>query len=251
MDVEEPNPGRLAKRQELRRQRRSVFMTMLIGATVTAVLAAAAAFRIKDTNAGGNVKIVTTTTSVPPVNTTADTIPDTTLTTLFVPESVAQGSSPTTDPKPKATTTTGATTTTSTSTTTTVAPPPPANGGSAKIVWGLTPAGITLPSGGLTTITLTATNEGNGNGVVTVPPCPAPPRAYSVNRATGASALSNTCHPGQQTLGIAPGQRYTWTETISATNNATRTGSPLSAGNYLVNVNKAPSPVMFVRMTVN
>ena len=249
MDAPEPNPGRLAKREEQRRQRRSVFMTALIGSTVTAVLAAAAAFRIHDTSTGNGVRIVTTTTTLAPPATTA---PDdnTTVPTLFVPTSQAPGTpAPTTAAAPTSTSTS------TTSTTTVAAPPPPrptppTQPGQANVVWNLSPSTVTVQSGAQTSVTLTATNHGTAAGIVVVPGCPASPHSYSVVRGPGAQHFGNACHSGAQMLTIAPGQSYRWVDTVSATTDATRLGSALPPGNYVVLVNSAPSPVMFLKMTV-
>ncbi len=250
MDAEEPNPGRLAQRDQQRTQRRSVFMTALIGATMTAVLAGAAAFRINDSNARSSVKIVTTTTTFPP-STTTTTEPETTLSTLFVPDSAPSDTkSATTTTKPSATTTTGPTTTTST-TTTTVAPAPPTSPtthATAKIAWSLAPTSVTVQAGGQVSVTITATNTGHATGTVTVPPCPAAPQPYAVARPRAGAPLANSCHPGPQSLAVAPGQHYSWSDTISATSDATRYGSPLAPGLYNVRVNGSPS--MYLHMTV-
>ena len=231
MSVEEPNPGRTTKgATNQRNQRRSVFITAMIGATVTAILAGAAAFRIHDASAKNHVKIVTTTT-VPRTSTTADPSADTTFTTEFVPSTDVPGSDPTTDTTAAATTTSSSTSTSTTSTTVAHAPPPPpGHQGAPNIVWHLSPASATLQSGAQMTLIITATNAGNAGGTVTVPPCAAAPHPDSVVRSQAGDPLSNSCHPGPQTLSIAPGQHYNWTDTISATNDATRYGSPLARG---------------------
>jgi hypothetical protein len=100
------------------------------------------------------------------------------------------------------------------------------------------------------TLIITATNAGNAGGTVTVPPCAAAPHPDSVVRSRSAEPLSNTCHTGPQTLSIAPGQHYNWTDTISATNDATRYGSALAPGNYLVLVTGSPSPAVYLHLTV-
>ncbi len=239
MDAQEPNPGRLAKRDDLRRQRRSVFMTALIGATLTAVLAGAAAFRIKDTR-GGTVKIVTTTTTTLP-DTTTDTSADDSDTTLYVPpDSTGTDASPTTVP---ATTTSAATTTTSTSTTTTTPggppPPPPA----PHMTWSVSPNSATLQSGAQASVTITVVNTGNAAGNVNVPGCPSAPVKFA-----RPVTLSNSCHPGAAVVTVGPGGVAQWTDTVAATSDATRYGTPLATGNYEVVV--ASSPVLLFTLHV-
>jgi hypothetical protein len=252
VSVEEPNPGRTAKSAQLRNQRRSVFMTALIGATVTAILAGAAAFRIRDANAKKPVKIVTTTTTVPRTSTTVDPADDTTFTTEFVPTTNASEADPITTTTKPATTTSSSTSTSTTSTTVVTAPPPtsPGQHGAPHIVWHLSPASATLQSGAQMTLIITATNAGNAGGTVNVPPCPAAPHAESVVRSPSGDPLSNACHSGPQTLSIAPGQHYNWTDTISATSDATRYGSALAPGNYLVLVTGSPSPAVYLHLAV-
>jgi hypothetical protein len=261
VDAQEPNPGRLAKRDEQRRQRRSIFMTVLIGATVTAILAGAAAFRIDDTNAS-TVKIVTTTTTKPPTITTeGDTEPNVTDPPVLVPSTLPPSNSSSDATSPPATTAPATTTTGPTTTTIATVPPPPPTapptttppGTPAKIVWHLLPESVTVQSGAQTTMTITATNEGGTTGSAHVPPCPAAPHKYSVVRAGNqhsVSVLDNTCHPGAQTVSVAPGQTVSWIDTISATTDATRYGAALAPGNYLVLVNGDPEPLMFLVMKV-
>ena len=246
MDAQEPNPGRLAPREELRRQRRSVFMTALIGATLTAVLAGAAAFRIHDTGSGGNVNIVTTTSTTLP-DTTTDTAGEDTNTTLYVPPGVP--ASDLTDPTTTTvvTTATSATTTsTSTSTTTTAAGPPPTNGPppAARMSWSVTPQSATLQSGAKTGVTITAHNVGNAAGNVNVPGCPSTPSHFSRGM-----PFAGSCHPGASVVTLGAGQSAQWSDTVYATSDATIHGTPLAPGNYSVGVSGSPLLLFVLHVT--
>ncbi len=247
MGFDEKNLGRIARREAQRRQRRSIFATALIGATLTAVLAATAAFRIDDGSAS-SVRVVTTTTSIgiPTTTTTEDQGPATTLYengSTIPPEGSTTTTQPTTTTTP--TTAPAAATTTSAATTTTVPPvtSPPTPPSPARVDWHLTPAARTIQSGAQTTYTVSVTNVGGSTGAVIVPECPARPKAF-----TRASALYTSCQPGAPLVQIRAGQTLSWTYTVSATDDATRYGHALAPGNYVVLVNNGP--IMFLVLHV-